>query len=204
MSALPPVRGAMDRTGSGRLEAVLDGQELDLVADAHEAAPDHPYADAAPAGGQGPGHPRLGQTLDVAARRAGAVVGEGRLADPEGAPDQRPQVDAPGDDVAPVLPVLHGHAGGGRDVVEVLAPDQRHLALLDVRPIAPSGGVAGALEPPAGHGPHLADRPHGLPPGPGHEHPLYRPHRSVPSPGSLMQYPPRPGRYVTTGRRGRA
>src|SRR5260221_13513794 len=75
MSALPPVRGAMDRTGSGRLEPVLDGQELDLVADLHGAALDHPYADTAPAGGQGPGHPRLGQTLDVAARRGGS--GEG-------------------------------------------------------------------------------------------------------------------------------
>src|SRR5260221_7052953 len=123
MSALPPVRGAMDRTGSGRLEAVLDGQELDPVADAHEAALDHPYADTAPAGGQGPGHPRLGQTLDVAARRAGAGVGEGRLAAPEGAPDQRPQGDPPGDDVAPVLPPLHRHPRGGPDVLEGLPPD---------------------------------------------------------------------------------
>src|SRR5258708_31745327 len=140
MSPLPPVRGAMDRIGSGGLEAVLDVQELALVADAHEAALDHPYADTAPAGGQGPGHPRLGQTLDVAARRAGAVIGEGRLADPEGAPDQRSQVNAPGDDVAPVLPVLHGHAGGGPDVVEGLALYQRHLAPVDVRPVAPPGG----------------------------------------------------------------
>src|SRR5258708_29053541 len=126
MSPLPRIRGAMDRTGSGRLEAVLDGQELDLVADAHEAALDHPYADTAPAGGQGPGHPRLGQTLDVAARRAGAVVGEGRLPDPEGAPHQRPPADPPGDDVAPVLPVLPRHPRGSRGVVQVLPPDPRH------------------------------------------------------------------------------
>src|SRR5258705_11715170 len=112
MSALPPVRGAMDRTGSGRLEAVLDGQELDLVADAHEAALDHPYADTAPAGGQGPGHPRLGTTLDVAARRAGAGAAGGAPAEPGGWPLPRPQVDAPRDTIPPSASRPHTDARG--------------------------------------------------------------------------------------------
>src|SRR5438128_7951097 len=175
-AARSAVRGPVDRAGAERLQAVVDGEQLDRVARPHEAALDHPDADPAPAGGQRPGHARLGERIDVATGRAGAVVGEGRLADAERPPGQRPQVDAPGGDVAAVLPVLHGDPGGLRDGVEVLAGDERDLALVDVGPVAPPGGVAVAVEAPAGHGLHLVDRPHRLPAA-GHEHPLHRSHR---------------------------
>src|SRR5207237_92777 len=144
-AARSAVRGPVDRAGAERLQAVVDGEQLDRVARPHEAALDHPDADPAPAGGQRPGHARLGERIDVATGRAGAVVGEGRLADAERPPGQRPQVDAPGDDVAAVLPVLHGDPGGLRDAVEVLAGDERDLALVDVGPVARPGGVPVAV-----------------------------------------------------------
>ena len=99
-------------------------QDLDLVAHPDRAGLNYPRADATPTL-EGSRHARFGEAPDVPADGARPPVLERRLPDAEPLPaSQGLQARSPGDDVAPVLAVLHAYAGLAFDGVEVLGRDE--------------------------------------------------------------------------------
>src|SRR3712207_3284478 len=103
-------------------------QHLNHVAHPDRAVFDYPRADTTTTL-QGLRHTRFGKTFDVAADRARPPVIEDNLPDEEPLATSRGlQAYPSGDDVAPVLAVLHTDAGLSLDIVEVLGCDEGYFA----------------------------------------------------------------------------
>src|SRR5919112_712537 len=122
-------------------------QHLDLVGHPDRAGLDHPRADTT-VPFEGLRHARFGKAFYIPANRACPQVLEEHLPHTESlAASQGFQAYTSGDDVAPVLAVLHAHAGLSLDFVEVLGRDEGRFAdPAEAAPVPGARAVAVTLQ----------------------------------------------------------